>query len=110
MTIVGNNPDVVVGAVDTHADVHVAAVVNHVGGVLGVEAPRRAGNRTSVCCRARRGMSASCFPGWCRPSGASRLGFLMGGRSGDDEADGSDHPHRVTVSHTLHSPTAGLES
>ena len=38
MTIVGNNPDAVVGGVDTHLDVHVAAVVNHVGGVLGVEA------------------------------------------------------------------------
>jgi hypothetical protein len=37
MTIVGNNPDAVVGGVDTHVDVHVAAVVNHVGGVLGVE-------------------------------------------------------------------------
>ncbi|MBA3361940.1 MAG: transposase [Acidimicrobiia bacterium] len=37
MTIVGN-PDVVIGGVDTHADVHVAAVVDHVGGVLGVEA------------------------------------------------------------------------
>ncbi len=37
MTIVGNNPDAVIGGVDTHADVHVAAVVNHVGGVLGVE-------------------------------------------------------------------------
>jgi transposase len=36
MTIVGN-PDAVVGGVDTHADVHVAAVVNHLGGVLGVE-------------------------------------------------------------------------
>jgi transposase len=36
MTIVGN-PDAVIGGVDTHADVHVAAVVNHVGGVLGVE-------------------------------------------------------------------------
>jgi len=36
MTIVGN-PDAVVGGIDTHADVHVAAVVNHVGGVLGVE-------------------------------------------------------------------------
>ncbi len=38
MTIVGTNPDVVIGGVDTHVDVHVAAVVNHVGGVLGVEA------------------------------------------------------------------------
>jgi hypothetical protein len=36
MTIVGN-PDAVVGGVDTHADVHVAAVVNYLGGVLGVE-------------------------------------------------------------------------
>ena len=37
MTIVGNNPDAVVGGVDTHVDVHVAAAINHVGGVLGVE-------------------------------------------------------------------------
>ncbi|MEX2134813.1 MAG: transposase, partial [Acidimicrobiia bacterium] len=36
MTIVGN-PDAVIGGVDTHADTHVAAVVNHVGGVLGIE-------------------------------------------------------------------------
>ena len=36
MTIV-ENPDAVVGGVDTHADVHVAAAINHVGGVLGVE-------------------------------------------------------------------------
>jgi hypothetical protein len=36
MTIV-ENPDAVVGGVDTHADVHVAAVVNRLGGVLGVE-------------------------------------------------------------------------
>ena len=40
MTIVGTNPDAVIGGVDTHADVHVAAAVNHVGGVLGVEAFR----------------------------------------------------------------------
>ena len=38
MTIVGNNPEAVIGGVDTHVDVHVAAAVNHVGGVLGVEA------------------------------------------------------------------------
>ena len=38
MTIVGNNPDAMVGGVDTHADAHVAAAVNHVGGLLGVEA------------------------------------------------------------------------
>ena len=38
MTIVGTNPEAVIGGVDTHVDVHVAAVVNHVGGVLGVEA------------------------------------------------------------------------
>jgi transposase len=37
MTIVGTNPDAVIGGVDTHAEVHVAAAVNHVGGVLGVE-------------------------------------------------------------------------
>jgi len=40
MTIVGSDPDVVIGGVDTHADVHVAAVVNHVGGVLGIESFR----------------------------------------------------------------------
>ena len=40
MTIVGINPDAVVGGVDTHADTHVAAVVNHVGGVLGIESFR----------------------------------------------------------------------
>lgn len=47
MTIVGSNPDAVVGGVDTHVDVHVAAAVNHVGGVLGVEAfaTTRAGYR-----------------------------------------------------------------
>jgi hypothetical protein len=37
MTIVGTNPDAVIGGVDTHAEVHVAAAVNHVGGVFGVE-------------------------------------------------------------------------
>jgi transposase len=37
MTIVGTNPDAVIGDVDTHAEVHVAAALNHVGGVLGVE-------------------------------------------------------------------------
>ena len=37
MTIVETNPDSVIGGVDTHADVHVAAAVNHVGGMLGVE-------------------------------------------------------------------------
>jgi len=31
MTIVGTNPDAVVGGVDTHVDVHVAAAVNPVG-------------------------------------------------------------------------------
>ena len=40
MTIVGSNPDAVVGGVDTHVDVHVAAAVDHVGGVLGVESFR----------------------------------------------------------------------
>ena len=39
MTIVGN-PDAVVGGVDTHVDVHVAAAVDHVGGVLGIESFR----------------------------------------------------------------------
>ncbi len=50
MTIVGTNPDAVIGGVDTHADVHVAAVVNHVGGVVGVESFRttRAGYRQLV--------------------------------------------------------------
>jgi transposase len=38
MTIVGTNPEAVIGGVDTHSDVHVAAAVNHVAGVLGVEA------------------------------------------------------------------------
>ena len=38
MTTVGSDPGAVIGGVDTHADVHVAAAVNHVGGVLGVEA------------------------------------------------------------------------
>jgi len=37
MTIVGTNPDAVIGGVDTHADIHVAAVINHVGGVVGIE-------------------------------------------------------------------------
>jgi transposase len=37
MTIVEMTGSVTAG-VDTHADVHVAAVVDHVGGVLGVEA------------------------------------------------------------------------
>jgi hypothetical protein len=37
VTIVGTNPDAVIGGVDTHADIHVAAAINHVGGVLGVE-------------------------------------------------------------------------
>lgn len=47
MTIVGNNPEAVIGGVDTHVDTHVAAVVNHVGGVLGVESfpTTRAGYR-----------------------------------------------------------------
>jgi transposase len=37
MSIVGTNPDAVIGGIDTHAEVHVAAAVNDVGGVLGVE-------------------------------------------------------------------------
>ena len=37
MTIVETTCSVTAG-VDTHADVHVTAVVDHVGGVLGVEA------------------------------------------------------------------------
>ena len=37
MSIVGSNPDAVIGGVDTHVEVHVVAAVNHVGGVLGVE-------------------------------------------------------------------------
>jgi transposase len=36
MSIV-ENPDAVVGGVDTHLNMHVAAAVNHVGGLLGVE-------------------------------------------------------------------------
>ncbi len=39
MSIV-ENPDAVVGGVDTHVDVHVAAAVNHVGGLLGIESFR----------------------------------------------------------------------
>jgi len=50
MTIVGNNPDAVIGGVDTHVDTHVAAAVNHVGGVLGVDSfsTTRAGYRRLV--------------------------------------------------------------
>ncbi len=50
MTIVGTNPDAVIGGVDTHADVHVAAAVDHVGGVLGIEsfATTQAGYRRLV--------------------------------------------------------------
>ena len=49
MTIV-ENPDAVVGGVDTHVDMHMAAVVNHVGGILGVESFRttQAGYRQLV--------------------------------------------------------------
>ncbi len=49
MTIV-ENPDAVIGGVDTHADTHVAAVINHVGGVLGIESFRttQAGYRRLV--------------------------------------------------------------
>jgi hypothetical protein len=35
MSIVGSNPDAVVGGVDTHVDVHVAAAVNHHAGHSG---------------------------------------------------------------------------
>ena len=38
MTIVETTTRSVTAGVDTHADVHVAAVVDHLGGVLGVEA------------------------------------------------------------------------
>jgi transposase len=38
MIIVETTCSVTAGGVDTHADVHVAAVVDHVGGVLGIEA------------------------------------------------------------------------
>ena len=50
MTIVGTNPEAVIGGVDTHLEVQVAAAVNHVGGVLGVEAfaTTRAGYRQLV--------------------------------------------------------------
>ena len=37
MTIVETRCSVTAG-VDTHADVHVAAVIDHLGGVLGIEA------------------------------------------------------------------------
>ena len=50
MTIVGTSPDAVIGGVDTHADTHVAAVINHVGGVVGVESftTTQAGYRRSM--------------------------------------------------------------
>lgn len=50
MTIVGIRPDAVIGGIDTHADAHVAAAVNHVGGVLDVESFRTttAGYRSLV--------------------------------------------------------------
>ncbi|MDH3463582.1 MAG: transposase [Acidimicrobiia bacterium] len=50
MTIVGTNPEAVIGGVDTHADIHVAAVINHVGGVVGIESftTTRAGYRRLV--------------------------------------------------------------
>ena len=47
MTIVETTCSVTAG-VDTHADVHVAAVVDHVGGVLGIEAF----DTTAAGCRA----------------------------------------------------------
>lgn len=49
MSIV-ESPDAVIGGVDTHADVHVAAAVDHVGGVLGLESfpTTRAGYRQLV--------------------------------------------------------------
>ena len=37
MTMMADVPGLVTGGVDTHADVHVAAVVDHVGRVLGTE-------------------------------------------------------------------------
>lgn len=52
MTIVERTQPVT-GGVDTHLDVHVAAVVDQVGGVLGVESFPRAVPRTN-----------------CRPTGA----------------------------------------
>lgn len=46
MSIVGN-PDAVVGGVDTHVDMHVAAVVNHVGGTVGCRIVRYHPQRVS---------------------------------------------------------------
>ena len=54
MTIVETTCSVTAG-VDTHADVHVAAVVDHVGGVLGIEAfyrPPPAVDSSSTGCAA----------------------------------------------------------
>jgi len=66
MTIVGTNPEAVIGGVDTHVDVHVAAAVNHVGGVLGVEAftTTRTGYRQLVS--------------WLRSHGELTLGGVEG--------------------------------
>ena len=66
MTTVGTNPEAVIGGVDTHVDVHVAAAVNHVGGVLGVEAftTTRTGYRQLVS--------------WLRSHGELTLGGVEG--------------------------------
>lgn len=61
MTIVGISPDHVIGGIDTHADVHVAAVVNHVGGVLEV------GSFPTTTAGYRR------LVGWLRSHGAVAL-------------------------------------
>ena len=37
MTTVPSRPGAVIGGVDTHADIHVAAACDHLGGVLGTE-------------------------------------------------------------------------
>ena len=37
MTIIVENACVVTGGVDTHADVHVAAALDRIGGLLGVQ-------------------------------------------------------------------------
>ena len=68
MTIVETTCSVTAG-VDTHADVHVAAVVDHVGGVLGIEAF----DTTAAGCRAAGRLAAlamarSTSSGWRAPA------------------------------------------
>ena len=67
MTIVETTCSVTAG-VDTHADVHVAAVVDHVGGVLGIEAfdttAAGAGGSSTGCAA----MVRSTWSGWRAPA------------------------------------------